>query len=184
MNILYNKPKTVIVDADDFCEDNEGWNFLTTIKKHIPNFKINLFCIVGSCSDDFFIKYKQIEWIDLIPHGWKHPTPKECINWSYEESMDYLYRIEELGLTKGFKAPGWQISDGMYKALLEKEYWVADQLYNNKRRPKGLKAYLLDEPYKYHHHIQNVCGNGLEESMEQILSLKGNFKFIKDIFNK
>ena len=171
----------IIVDADDFYEGNEEWELLTSIKKHIPNFKINLFCVVGLCSDNFISKYKKIEWIDLIPHGWKHLTSKECIAWSYKTSIEYLCKIERYELTKGFKAPGWQISNGMYKALIRKGYWVADQSYNNNRRPKNLKVYMLDEPYKYHYHIQNVCGNGLEESLKQILSLKGNFKFIKEI---
>lgn len=172
------KNKDIYFDADDFCEENQGWKYLTMIKEYIPNFKVNLFTIIGKCSDSFIEEIKNIEWIDMIPHGLMHETPIECIDWSYEKSIGYLNDIDKYGLTKGFKAPGWQISDGMYRALLEKGYWVADQAYNNERRPKDLKYYLLDSDNKYHFHIQNVCGNGLEESLDNILKLRGNFKFI------
>jgi hypothetical protein len=46
-------------------------------------------------------------------------------------------------ITKGFKAPGWQISDACYRVLLDEGYWVADQKYNDERRPKALPVYRL-----------------------------------------
>jgi len=170
-----------IIDVDDFHEDNQGMKYLKAFKNKFSNFKVNLFTIIGKCSPEFIKEIKDIDWIDMIPHGWMHDTSRECEDWSYEVSKAYLDRIGEFGLTKGFKAPGWQISDGMYKALLEKGYWVADQDYNNFRRPKDLKCYLLDNPNKLHFHIQNVCGNGLEESFNKIINLKNNsFGFIKE----
>jgi len=176
-----NTTKTIYIDADDFSEENQGWDYLAQIKKEIPNFKISLFTILGQCSNEFIEEIKGYDWIDMIPHGWMHETPLECKDWSYKQSIDYLKKIERHNLTKGFKAPGWQISDGMYQALLEEEYWVADQPYNSERVPKGLKVYLLDSQDKYHYHIQNVCGNGLQESLYKILSLKGDFKLIKEV---
>lgn len=170
-----------IVDADDFHQKNNGFELFKHIRNTIPDFKINLFCVVGLCKKAFINDCKKMEWLDLIPHGWKHPGPLECLSWSYQESIKYLDKIESLGLTKGFKAPGWQISNGMYQALLERGYWVADQEYNNNRRHKELKTYIIDKPNKYHYHIQNVCGNGIEEKLDEILSLKGDFKFIKEI---
>ena len=90
-----------------------------------------------------------------------------------------------MGMTKGFKAPGWQISDGMYQALLEEGYWVADQSYNNERRPKELKAYILDSGNKIHGHIGHMGGhneNEIEYLLDTILALKEkDFAFIKDV---
>jgi len=169
------------IDIDDFMEKNNGLDILYQIKAKVPNIKFNLFTIIGECSDNFIAEIKKIDWIDMIPHGWRHDTSRECENWNYRESLDYLERIDRYGLTKGFKAPGWQISDGMYRALMEKGYWVADQAYNNERRSKELKAYLLDSPDKHHYHIKNVCGNGLGECFNEILNLKGDFKFIKEL---
>lgn len=170
-----------IVDIDDFHENNTGMEFFKIIKKEVPNFKANLFTIIGKCSPQFIKNINKMAWVDVIPHGWLHNTPTEAKYWSYERSLRYLDNIAHLGLTKGFKAPGWQISDGMYNALLKREYWVADQPYNESRRPKKLKSYILDKPNKLHFHIQNVCGNGLEESLDQIINLKGKFGFIKEI---
>jgi len=167
----------MIVDFDDFCEENNRLDLLFYIKSKIPNFKASLFTIIGKCSPSFLEAVKEISWLKMYPHGWEHPTSRECEAWSYEVSKVYLEKIEDMGIGRTFKAPGWQISDGMYKALLEKGYGVADQRYNDQRRPSELKVYY---PTATHYHIQNVCGNGLEESLDQILKLKGNFKFLDE----
>jgi len=177
------KEQCIIADADDFAETNSGLNKLMFIKSRNPEFKITLFTIPGLCSKEFLKKIQKLDWIDLVPHGWVHPNPLECLNWSYQESKEYLKKISKLGMTKGFKAPGWQISDGMYQALLEEGYWVADQSYNNDRRPKDLKAYLLDSPNKLHFHINHLGGfneNEIGYSMMKLANLKGKFGFIKD----
>lgn len=176
-------PQTYIVDADDFCEGNDRLQELMLIKNQVPDFKITLFTIPGLCSKEFLDQVKQIEWIDMVPHGWLHPDPLEAQNWSYEESTAYLDKVEPLGLTKGFKAPGWQISDGMYQALLERGYWVADKDYNNDRRPKELKHYLLDDRNKLHFHIGHMGGhnpNEIGDFVHELSRLKGKFQFIKD----
>lgn len=179
-------PQVYTVDADDFCESNTGINELMFIKSHVPDFKITLFTVPGLCSKEFLEEIKKLDWIDMVPHGWLHPTPVECLSWTYEESIAYLDRIESLGLTKGFKAPGWQISDGMYRALVERGYWVADKDYNNERRPKELQAYLLDDRNKLHFHIGHMGGhndNAIADFMDDIIKLNGTFSFIKDTWN-
>lgn len=175
---------TYICDFDDFCQGNDQLRILKQIKQEIPNFKATLFTIPGRCSDSWFSEMKKLNWIDMVPHGFLHPTPRECEDWDYAQSKHYLKSIEQFGLTKGFKAPGWQISDGMYQALLEEGYWVADQAYNNDRRPKELKAYILDSGNKIHGHIGHLGGhntNEIEYLLPHILSLKGEFLFIKDV---
>jgi hypothetical protein len=85
--------------------------------------------------------------LDLIEHvEWAHPR------WA-----------------RGFKAPGWQISDGCYEALLERGWWVADQRYNDGRRPAGLRFHCEGDGDHVHTHVQNVCGNGLEETFLRLL---------------
>jgi len=174
-----------IVDIDDFHQTNTGWQYLEQIKKAIPGFKANLFTVVGRCTHEFIKEMQQVGWIDMIPHGWLHETPRECANWNYGDCMEYLRKCAALDLTKGFKAPGWQIPDVMYHAAHEMGYWIADQPYNHHRRPSFNRVYLLDNPMKLHFHIQNVCGNGLQESMDKLLALPkdADFSFIKDSFN-
>jgi hypothetical protein len=171
----------MIIDIDDFFEQSNGLHMLYRLHANDSKIKFNLFTIPGLCSMNFINDIKKIDWIDMLPHGLMHETSRECENWSYEDTISYLNTIEPLGLTKCFKAPGWQISDGVYKALTEKGYWIADQEYNNERRPKNLNAYLLNEPDRHHYHIQNACSNGLADRYDEIASLDGDFLFIKDI---
>jgi len=76
----------------------------------------------------------------------------------------------------------------MYEALLENNYIVADQSYNDKRRPKSLKRYLLDKPYKIHSHIGHMNGtNNNELSLMVPVIMKHRdeeFLFIKDLIWK
>lgn len=91
----------------------------------------------------------------------------------------YIHYVENLDMTKGFKAPGWQISQPMYDILLKYGYWVADQHYNDNRRPKELKVHF---PTEYHYHIGHMGGhnpNEIEMFTGQILSITES-NFIKD----
>jgi hypothetical protein len=174
-------------DADDFHAGNTGLELLEHIKARIPGFKITLFTIPGLSSPAFLESVRRAyDWIDLCPHGRFHPTNYECLQWTADDARTYLLWLKwTFGdlFSKGFKAPGWQISNGCYEALEEHGYWCADQSYNDARRPPSLKAYPLDAPNKLHFHVQNTCGNGLEESMDRILALPRDveFGFINDL---
>lgn len=183
-----------IVDADDFYDVNSNLWLLQKIKFEIPKFKITLFTVPGKCSVDFMsrIAYDCGDWIEMVPHGWLHATSRECEDWSYYRTVRYIQHLKDYyhHLVSGFKAPGWQISDATYKALYDYNYWVADQSYNDNRRPKELRAYVLqhDEPEitKLHYHIQNVCGNGIAEKFDELISLdkSADFKFISEHINE
>lgn len=174
----------IILDLDDFCEDNNSLDLLFQLKAQVPKFKVNLFTVPGRCSTMFLDEVRKLDWVDLIPHGYRHTTSRECQDWSYEGSREYLEYVLFLGYTKGFKAPGWQISNGMYEALVEFDFWVADQAYNNSRRPPILKTYILDQPWKIHGHIGHMGGhndNELSCIWDSVIGLRDEFKFIKEI---
>lgn len=176
----------VVLDLDDFCEENNQLNYLEALKTEIPQIKINLFTIPGRCSYNFLKWAWNQDWFDLIPHGFWHNTSRECENWTYQYSLEYLVQMEDMGFTRGFKAPGWQISDGMYRALKNQNWWVADQIYNRERRPLGLRVYELDSPNKIHGHIGHMGSHNPNEVgiiYNQIVEQTHNkeFKFIKEI---
>jgi phenylalanine-4-hydroxylase len=171
-----------IIDADDFCEENSGLYSLVKIKEANKDFKITLFTIVGRCSMGFIEEIKKFDWIEMVPHGWMHETSRECENWTLKECEEYLDEIEKYGLVKGFKAPGWQISQDMYFALKDRGYWVADQGYNNERRPK-MRNYI-HKPTNLHYHIGHMGGHNANEIggyIDFLSELKGDFKFISEI---
>jgi len=161
----------MIVDADDFCQTNTGIETLLYLKEKRPDFKISLFTIPKLCGNIFIERMKRFSWIEMLPHGEFHPHPRECQDWTYERSKEYLKSIGPLGLKKIFKAPGWQISDGMYRALLEEGYAVADQHYNDERRPKELEVFY---PPLHHYHIGHLGGinkNEIGDFTKEILSI-------------
>lgn len=174
----------IIVDLDDFCEGNTSAHLLFKLRLAIPDFKVTLFTIPGKCSLKFIKEWKDIPWVDMVPHGHFHPTSRECETWDFPKCDAYLRWLEHLEMTKGFKAPGWQISDAMYEALLLRGYFVADQTYNNDRRPVGLKTYLLDSDRKIHGHIGHLGGrnaNELSLIYDEIMAHSGEeFGFVKD----
>lgn len=173
-----------VIDFDDFCSSNTDWHLIEKLKEVIPNLKLNLFTVPGLCDSVWLNDMRQIDWIQMIPHGWLHKTSRECEYWNYKTCDNYLDQMMQENWIHGFKAPGWQISDGMYQALLEKGWWVADQQYNDYRRPEELRTYLLDSPNKIHGHIGNWGGqnaNALEYIYDQIAVLQGDFLFIDDI---
>lgn len=163
-----------IIDVDDLCETNyrTALNMLCFLKNKFENFKVTAFTIPALCNDAFFSNmYRTYPWISMVPHGLFHQTARECESWNYEKSVWYLRSMQKNNyLVRGFKAPGWNISDGMYKACLEEGYWVADHPKNKERRPKGLMVYDFteeEEGYtKLHFHVDSVCGNGLKEAIE------------------
>lgn len=161
---------TVYLDLDDFCWDNNSLDLLISLKSHIPQLKVTLFTIPGLCNPGFINIVRTIglygddeRWIDLVPHGFLHRTNYECLKWNYEECAKCLDWAMDVGITtRGFKAPGWQISDACYHCLKDKDYWVADQPYNDKRRLDGVRVYKLG-PDSIHGHIGHMNGRNENE---------------------
>ena len=157
----------MIFDWDDYHEANNRLDLLQQLKAANSDFKCTVFAVPGLGSDAFWSSTPG--WIELAVHGWKHPHPRESENWTYEQMDEYMNKVPQF-FVNGFKAPGWQISDGSFNWLLDNGWWVADQSYNDYRRPPSLPAYTL-RANSWHGHIQNDCGNGLEETFAQVLEL-------------
>ncbi len=148
-------------------------------------------------------------WLEFVPHGATHPHSRECQHWTGEDTRRYISEIslrfgfakvnEAPGrgrlLTRGFKAPGWQISDATLQVLSEMSWWVADQPYNQGRRPKGMRYYELpftaggfsfggNGGIQIHGHVGHMGGhnaNELELIMPDILKLKDSkFGYIRN----
>lgn len=152
----------MIFDTDDLYDGNDRMDLLMLLKAANPNFKMTAFAIPALADDDYWNGLP--DWIEVAVHGWAHPHPREAESWSYDQAVDVLLSAPSR-FVDGFKAPGWQISDGTYQACLDLGWWVADQHYNDARRPAGLRVHCENDGIHIHTHVQNVCGNGLEESM-------------------
>lgn len=186
----------ICFDSDDFgadhvvsdmCQSHDCRDVLLKFKEINPAFKATLFTIPGEVTSEL-LRWAEgnSDWIELAWHGFYHSSNYECEKMTYEEFstlMQYFVpRMDEI-FVKGFKAPGWQISDGIYGWLLDNGFWVADQPYNDVRRPKGLRTYLLGD-FSLHTHTWNCVGNGIYELFDEIsekIKDEKEFKFVSEL---
>lgn len=211
----------IVFDSDDFgcnhvisdmCQSHDCRDMLMLFKEANPNFKATLFAIPGEMTAEL-LKWSEANssWIELAYHGFFHTSNYECEKLTYEQFDELMHssvthRVMQY-FVKGFKAPGWQISDDIYRWLGDHGYWVADQAYNDERRPLALPAYVNDEGRFYAHrvlgeeeeviefdrsgiidaihtHTWDCVGNGVYELKDQILErIKGetDFKFVSEV---
>lgn len=180
----------------DQCQSHDCRIELDKLHYANPNFKATLFAIPAEMTIELLDWCKANEgWIQLAVHGWKHTSNYEASEWTKEQMLEVMHHplVQEY-FVKGFRAPGWQISNGCYEALLEEGWWVADQSYQNEKRPKELKAYVNhngvftvndEEVPAWHGHVWNCVGNGIQETYDEVERLVKNateFKFVGDLF--
>jgi hypothetical protein len=177
----------MIVDFDDYCEDDNRLDLLERLREINPAFRCTVFAIPARGSESFWAQTP--DWIELAVHGWEHPHPREAEHWSYEQTCFVFDHCAEL-FAHGFKAPGWQISDATYRAASDRGWWIADHWENNARRPAGLLAHVIshasaerNDPEHWHGHIPDVCGNGIAETFSILSSrvkLARSFEFVSE----
>ena len=188
----------MVFDLDDFGMDfvisdmtqsKDCRDALEVLKQSNPKLKVTLFTIPFYVTDE--IKDWLLinsNWVQLAWHGFYHESNYECEKMTYAEFDKLMTDFKHLGpfFVRGFKAPGWQISDDIYRWLLDNDFWVADQSYNNHRRPGGLPAYVNhDGVFKvgdkeieaWHGHTWNCVGNGIYETLDELLI---KFKDVKE----
>lgn len=155
----------IVLDLDDFCEQNHSLELLDGIAEEIgPEFRVNLFTIPGKTSPSWLVQVRATRpWIRCYPHGWHHGTSRECEHWTYSQICGKLRAVEPFRMEKGWKSPGWRINLETYIALLNSGYWVADKVEHRSRRPALLMAYEVDEPRKIHGHIGHWMGHNPNE---------------------
>jgi hypothetical protein len=155
----------MVYDWDDHHPKNDAMPWMLRLKEINPAFKATLFAVPGLGTDEFWDSHP--DWIELAVHGWLHPDPYECAEWSYERTVQAIETKPKAFVT-GWKSPGWQISNATYEALLDRDWWVADQHLEDHRRPVKLRTYLYEDG-NWHGHVQDVCGNGLRETWGEVV---------------
>lgn len=188
----------IVFDADDFgcnhiisdmCQSHDCRDQLDKFHIANPNFKATLFAIPDEVPRELLDWcFKNSTWIRLAVHGFRHSSNYECEKMTYQEfdelMTDHIREKMIDGVFEyGFKAPGWQISDDIYRWLQDHGWWVADQAYNNERRPKDLPVYIIGDD-SMHHHTWDCVGNGVYEQEDYILDrikYETEFKFVSEV---
>lgn len=200
----------MIYDWDDFgcdhiisdqCQSHDCRDQLNRLKELNPKFKATLFAIPAEMTMELLAwAQANSSWIQLAVHGFFHSSNYECAEMSYAD-MDFMMATFAPMMTGKFKmvfrAPGWQISDDCLKWLADHNWIVADQAYNDSRRPLNLKSYVYNDAEKtyriagsqveaYHGHTWNVGWNGIYEDYDKVEALVKDceeFKFITEYFD-
>ncbi len=163
-------------DWDDAWDQHDALPRLQQLHALRPDFRCTLFAVPGRSTPEWCESLPP--WIELAVHGWLHESNYECAAWTREDMERCLdHPIVEDYFVEGFKAPGWQISDACYEVLVDRDWFVADQHLEDGRRPSELRTYFYEDG-GWHGHIDNVCGNGIEETWEQVVGcVKGAEEF-------
>lgn len=207
----------MIFEWDDFgcnheisasCQSHDCRDMLLRLKEVNPKFKATLFTIPGELTEELLQwAMMNADWIRFAWHGFFHDSNWECEKMSYETFDDNMQLFSRLGFyfENVFRAPGWQISDDIFRWLKDHDWVVADQDYNTPRRPVDLKAYInrngvffshqggdgdWTEEDGYHGHTWNVGAlggepNGIYEDFEKVKKLVAEateFKFVSELF--
>lgn len=187
---------TMIFDSDDFgcnheisgmCQSHDCRDILEELKRANTSFKCTLFTIPAEVTHELLDwHHKNMDWVELALHGFTHSSNYECETMGYQDFENNMLKYLDVfggGFVKGFKAPGWQISNDCYKWLLDSGWWVADQAYNDGRRPTDLLVYKLG-PHSVHTHTWNCVGNGVYELFDELVEkvkATDDFKFVSEV---
>jgi len=182
MSETNDKHGPLILDLDDFTGADEQIGELENLHQMFgEEFQITLFTIPGLCGIDRAAAIRRMfPWVEMVPHGFLHQDSRECSQWTALKMEAYLDEIACLLFEKGFKAPGWQITDPMYWVLLERGYWVADQIYNRPRRPGQLLTYEVDEARKIHGHLGHLGGHNMNELHTILPVLQSQVRYLEE----
>lgn len=182
--------KYIVVDFDDFEDECTRWSELWRLKRINKNFKCTLFCIPNRVNRRALELLKQLDWVSPAVHGWDH-SELECQYWTKQKALHVLDVCEQKGYDKIFRAPYWEPSQGMYEAIIERNWICADHHKNFIKRPLGLKVYDLDNTSEFrgvkrvaHGHLSPNSKNGIVECFPYFAGLNGEFKFISELFER
>jgi hypothetical protein len=185
----------MIFDSDDFgcsrvisdmCQSHDCRDILDKLHLANLNFKATLFTIPGEMTPELYNWVSaNSSWVQIAWHGFFHTSNYECETMTYKEFDDLMNSFSNVGFSyvRGFKAPGWQISNDIYEWLYDHDFWVADQPANKERRPKGLRVYEVGEN-SVHTHTWDCVGNGVYELFPELLEkvkTHKEWKFISEV---
>lgn len=202
----------MVIDMDDFganhvisdmCQSHDCRDKLLELKEINPAFKVTLFTIPGEVTEELARwAVANRHWVQFAYHGFFHESNYECEKMDYKTFDSWMKFFEgdttrgtdprfaisvtyDSVFAKGFKAPGWQISDDIYKWLKDNNWWVADQAYNDGRRPEGLKSYVISDAIpSWHGHTWDCVGNGIYETFDELAQKVADtqeFKFVSEV---
>lgn len=196
---IYKIVDDCVFDLDDFWGEDDsnhspGFDLLFDLKETFPKMKVTLFTIPAKSYRGWLREVAKHDWIELAIHGWSHEPNTECREWTYEETCVYIKEAESMGcFVKGFRPPGWAISEEAIQALEDNGYWVAVS-WRDRAKLKGhnIPAYMIsgDDNRSVHGHMQEIRSNNpyLRNGLVQLVNERGmpwdqdtEFHFVSEV---
>lgn len=180
-----------------------------------PNIKINLFTSPAYKNKRLYEdhewcskvrNYIESDNIRLSIHGLYHTTEEFKFKTKSDAiegllTAQSIFKLSDLDYLLVFRGPHWGINDNTYEALIELEYTHVythndykelSDLYSDKIKNVYYNWNLKDDfiinndsIIIAHGHTHNVCGNGINESMNRIITFidqyNPNFLFTNEI---
>lgn len=172
----------LVFDVDDVEPGADAMDLLQKLKEANEEFRCTLFGIPGKGDDSYWNGFPN--WVELAMHGYLHPDPYECAQWDYERTLEAIER-KPAAFVNGWRSPGWQSSDALFKAMHDSDWWVADHPENDDRRPAGLLTHVLDEGDHLHTHVAwNGSGNAIPDNFDKIrrrVEKAKSFAFVSEV---
>ena len=178
--------KEIIISFDDIYEGNDRWEEFEKLHIEFPDIKITFFVITGNCSDKFLKKIKK-PWTQLVFHSFEHSG--NWLQWSIEETKEWLLKFQKFGFEKGFKAPAYKWKEAHIKACDELGFWICSSPTVSVKAKQYWYTYPSDKIQEYHDreydeyyvHIQQVYFIDCLEKLKIFLREKRPiYKFISE----
>jgi hypothetical protein len=177
--------KKIIVSFDDIFQKNDKWEEFKKIKEEIPEFKVTLFVITRD--DKEYWDTLKTDWTELVFHSYEHGG--EWLKWTVEEAEKWLKYYHELGFAKGFKAPGWHMTENICKAINNLDFWVCtcknqNFIFKNRWITLNQGLEIRDDYVELWGHTQDTDFDiKIQKLKEYLKTNKGTFKFISEVIN-
>jgi len=190
--------KNLIISYDDLGENNDHWEEFEKFAEKFPDLKITFFVITGQSNEEYFKKIKQ-SWSQLVFHSWEHSG--HWLKWTKNEAKEQLMKYQKYGFEKGFKAPGWRLTDNIKEACKELDFWICtpstipvETKYWYTDPKKGLRDYkdyaeFYDHVEHRHYDIKeekwyedpHIFKENLEKLKKYCIENKPEFKFVSEM---
>jgi SAM-dependent methyltransferase len=189
--VLYKALDECVFDLDDYHDDAPHLGLLVNLKRKYPALKVTLFAVPGRSSTATLDAVANLDWVELAVHGWTHEPNTECKEWRREDAARYLDAAEEMGFVKGFRPPGWQISDAALDELAARGYWIAPHWRDRGRvAERGMRVFYAHHNHQsVHGHFQDIPSNNprLRNGLRQLVEERGlpwdgatRFRFVSE----
>jgi len=188
----------VVLEFDDFSPINHRLDLFRQLRERFPKLKVSLFTVPNQDGRHPLDRYpawcgevRELDFLEFCVHGLSHSDNEFAHKGRFVcgrrlREAERIFLASKLPFQKIFRAPRWQIDDGGYSALADLDYAVAD--HTEHMTPSELRCYQynwsINDPLpsypalRGHGHVQNVCGNGIEECFDHLMKLPRETEFM------